>query len=229
MRRLCGVPAIIDLDRYPTLAAYQEVVRRHSKGGILRQVRRAAERGLYCKTFASAFYRRQRFAIDTSKRFRSGLVLASLLREPPASDFPADVTEAQIGAYLGRPPGALGPRIALPKPPPPTCPMHWEIDWGVFVREDSDEPGGERLVGYILLRRTGNIVRTAGLMGDGAYLSQNVIKLLFHEVMAWLLARTDPSVLGVRYLLYGAIEHGNDGLAAWKRSFGFAPMAFAWR
>jgi hypothetical protein len=49
------------------------------------------------------------------------------------------------------------------------------------------------------------------------------MKLLFCDVMAWLLAHQDPRVAGVRYLHYGAIEHGNDGLAAWKRSFEFAP------
>jgi hypothetical protein len=65
-------------------------------------------------------------------------------------------------------------------------------------------------------------------MGHGDYLSQHVMKLLFHEVMAWLLARADPAVRGLGYLLYGAIEHGNDGLAAWKRSFGFMPMALRW-
>ena len=65
-------------------------------------------------------------------------------------------------------------------------------------------------------------------MGHGAYLSRNVVKRLLHDVVHWLLERQDPRVQGVRYLHYGAMEHGNDGLAAWKRSFGFAPMPFRW-
>jgi hypothetical protein len=48
-------------------------------------------------------------------------------------------------------------------------------------------------------------------------------------VVEWLLTRQDPRVEGVRYLHYGAIEHGNDRLCAWKRSFEFAPSPFGWR
>jgi hypothetical protein len=66
-------------------------------------------------------------------------------------------------------------------------------------------------------------------MGHGVYLSQNVMKLLFHDVLDWLLSRTDPCVEGLRYLQYGAIEHGNAGLFAWKRSFEFAPARLRWR
>jgi hypothetical protein len=223
------VPAIIDLHRYPDFAAYAARLRRHSKGGVLRQIRKARAQGFVCRRIYRGFYRRQRFAIDTSKWFRSGLVLASILGRPPASDFPDRVSEADIAAFLGLTPSELGAGIALPEPPPPACPHHWGIDWGVFATEDCGETvPRERLVGYVLLRRSGNIVRTAGLMGHGAYLSHNVMKLLFHDVLEWLLSRTDPHVAGLRYLQYGAIEHGNPGLFAWKRSFEFAPTRLRW-
>jgi hypothetical protein len=39
--------------------------------------------------------------------------------------------------------------------------------------------------------------------------------------------RQDPRVQGIRYVHYGAIEHGNDGLLAWKRRFGFVPLRFS--
>jgi hypothetical protein len=227
------VPAIIDLHLYPDFAAYAARLRRHSKGGVLRQIRKARAQGFGCRTIYSGFYRHQRFAIDTSKWFRSGLVLASVLGRPPESDFPDRISEADIAAFLGRTPSEFVAGIALPEPPPPACPCHWSIDWGVFATEGRPEADGreaprERLVGYILLRRTGNIVRTAGLMGHGAYLSHNIMKLLFHDVLEWLLSRSDPRVEGLRYLQYGAIEHGNPGLFAWKRSFEFAPARLRW-
>jgi hypothetical protein len=223
-----GVAAIIDLDRYPDFPSYADRVRRHSKGGVLRQIRRARAQGFYCKTIYREFYRRQLFAIDTSKHFRSGLVLASLRRRPPASDFPDGISMAEIAEYLGRPLSEIAEGTPLPEPPPPACPQHWSIDWGVFLSDDAGNAPRERLVGYVFLRRTGNIVRTSGLMGHGDCLAQNVMKLLFHDVMQWLLTRADPRVAGLRYLLYGAIEHGNDGLFAWKRSFEFAPLRFSW-
>jgi hypothetical protein len=228
------VPAIIDLHLYPDFAAYAARLRRHSKGGVLRQIRKARAQGFVCRTIYSGFYRRQRFAIDTSKWFRSGLVLASLVRRPPGSDFPDGVSGADIAAYLGRAPSEIAEGSPLPEPPPTACPHHWAIDWGVFATEDREAADGrktphERLVGYVFLRRTGNIVRTAGLMGHGAYLSQNVMKLLFHDVLDWLLSQADPRVEGLRYLQYGAIEHGNQGLFAWKRSFEFAPARLRWR
>jgi hypothetical protein len=228
-----GVPCVIDLGRYPDFATYADRLRRHSKGGVLRQVRRAREQGFACRMIFRDFYLRQLFEIEVSKRFRSGLVLSTVLRQPPASDFADGITPDRIAEYLGRPVTEIASGIRLPEPPPPACAHHWDTDWAVFANEagaDGSGQGaaGERLVGYLFLRRTGDIVRTTGLMGHGAYLSQNVMKLLFHDVIAWLLRREDPRVQGLRYFHYGAIEHGSAGLAAWKRSFEFAPMQYRW-
>lgn len=235
LSRFRGVPAIVELDRYPDFASYADHVRRHSKGGVLRQVRRARERGFYCRRFYSPLYRREQFDIEISKRFRSGIVVASLLRRRPASNFPPGIGAADIAAHLGRAVGEIVEGIRLPEPPPPACPQHWIIDWGVFLSLDpaaSAADGAriprERLVGYAFLARTGDIARTIAIMGHGAFLSQHVMKLLFHDVMQWLLARADPCVTGLRYFQYGAIEHGNEGLLAWKRSFEFAPRRFVW-
>jgi hypothetical protein len=227
------VPAIIDLARYPDFAAYAARLRRRSKGALLRQIRNARARGFFCRTIYSGFYRRQVFAIDTSKHFRSGLVLASVLRRQPESDFPDGISNAAIAGYLGRAPSEIAEGTRLPEPPPPACPHHWAIEWGVFAPEDREEADGrktthERLIGYVFMRRTGNVVRAVRLMGHGAYLPQNVMKLLFYDVLDWLLSRSDPCVRGLRYLQYGAIEHGNPGLFGWKRSFEFAPARLRW-
>jgi hypothetical protein len=62
--------------------------------------------------------------------------------------------------------------------------------------------------------------------GHGDHLAYGIIKSLFVKVMMWLLDRRDPQMRGIRYLHYGAIQHGNAGLAHWKDRFQFAPFAF---
>jgi hypothetical protein len=227
-----GVPCVIDLDQYPDFASYAAQLKRHSKGGILQQIKKARREGVRSKTIARVLYHRQCFEIEASKRFRSGPVLAALIRPPPASDFADGITITDVANYLGLPVAEVAQGIVMPEPPQPPCPHHWALDWGAFIDEPVEGRNGmvfpERLVAYVFAKRIGNLVRTRGVMGHGAYLNRNVVKLLFHDVVQWLLTREDPRVLGVRYLHYGAIEHGNPGLLAWKRSFGFTPMRFGW-
>lgn len=227
-----GVPCVIDLDRFADFDAYLARLKRHSKGGILQQIKKARAQGFYSKTMLRDLYYRQCHEIQTSKHFRSGPVLAAFMRSAPSADFAAGITLADIAHYLGRKLSEVAQGVPFPEPPPPPCPHHWSVDWGAFIAEPVPGIGGitlaERLVAYVFLKRIGNVVRTRGVMAHGDYLARNVMKLLFHDVMRWLLTRQDPRVAGVRYLHYGAIEHGNDGLAAWKRSFGFMPMPFAW-
>jgi hypothetical protein len=142
--------------------------------------------------------------IETSKRFRSGPVPAAFLRRTPAR--------------------AVRPSTA-PEPSQPPCLHHWYADWGVFVAK----AGNERLVGYLYLKRIGEIARVTAIMGHGDHLAEGIIKLLFVEMMTWLLDRSDPQVRGIRYLHYGAIQHGNAGLALWKDRFQFAPFLFRYR
>jgi hypothetical protein len=227
-----GVPCVIDLDRFADFDAYLARLKRHSKGGIIQQIRKARAQGFYSKTMLRDLYHRQIHEIQSSKRFRSGPVLAAFVKPMPQSDFAGGITLADIAFYLGKPLSEVVQGVAFPEPPLAPCPHHWSLDWGAFIAEPVRGAGdillGERLVAYIFLKRIGNIVRTRGVMGHGAFLSRNVVKLLLHDVVRWLLARQDPRVEGVRYLHYGAMEHGSDGLAAWKRSFGFAPMPFRW-
>jgi hypothetical protein len=227
-----GVPCVIDLDRFADFDAYLAQLKRHSKGGIAQQIRKARKEGFYSKTMLRDLYHRQCWEIQTSKRFRSGPVLAAFVKPPPSSDFAGGITLEHIAFYLGKPLAEVAQGVAFPEPPLPPCPCHWSLDWGAFIAEPVPGAGGtilgERLVAYVFLKRIGNIVRTRGVMGHGAYLSRNVVKLLLHDVVRWLLLRQDPRVRGVRYLHYGAMEHGSDGLAAWKRSFGFTPMPFRW-
>jgi hypothetical protein len=199
-----GVPLVIDLDLYPDFESYVGRLKRRWK-----EITKARRRGYYCRRFDRNRYRIELFEIDTSLWFRSGgPVLAAFLRQRPERAL-ADIVRAE--------------------PLPPHCPLHWYIDWGVFAPARDGAGADDRLVRYLFLKRIGNVVRLTALMGHGGNLADGVVKLLFADAMKWLLDRKDSGVRGIRYLHYGAIEHGRAGLVAWKQRFGFEPLLFKWR
>jgi hypothetical protein len=86
----------------------------------------------------------------------------------------------------------------------------------------ADEPVRRRS----LVIRASAVARATAIIGHGDHLAYGIIKSLFVKMMMWLLDRRDPQMRGIRYLHYGAIQHGNAGLAHWKDRFRSAPFAF---
>jgi hypothetical protein len=82
----------------------------------------------------------------------------------------------------------------------------------------------ELLVGYISLRRTGDIVCYSQILGHGDHLKQGVMVLLHHDVVQWLSEHTDSYAQGLRYIMYGAVDSGGPGLMRWKKWGGFRGM-----
>lgn len=198
-----GVPLAIDLDCYPDFENYAERLKRRRK-----EIDRAYRSGFYCRPFDRNLYRYELFEIDTSLRFRSGgPVPAAFLRRPPARAAGSDLRAEPVA---------------------PPCPHHWYADLGVFAPASGKGAIDDHLVGYLFIKRVGNVVRLTALMGHGEYLADGVVKLLFAEAMKWLLDRGNARVRGVRYLHYGAIEHGGLGLVRWKQCFQFGPLRFSW-
>lgn len=97
----------------------------------------------------------------------------------------------------------------------PTCAMHWSVGWGAF-KED-------RLLAYALLTRCGNIVRTIDIMGHRDALKSGALKLLLFDIIRSLLEDESAIFLGIRYFMYGALEHGGEGLSEWKARLQFHP------
>ena len=97
----------------------------------------------------------------------------------------------------------------------PTCTVHWSVCWGAF-RED-------RLLAYAFLMRCGNIVRTIDIMGHRDALKSGALKLLLFDIIRSLLEDESAIFRGIRYFVYGALEHGRDGLSAWKQRLQFNP------
>lgn len=187
---------LLDLDRFPTSDSYIRAVAKRSHGNIVRASKKAARLGVSCAPIQAESYAASIAAIAASKRFRSGGPVLS--------------------AWFG-----VGPNLVdtLAPPSAPACSSHWTLTWGAFIQEE----GGERLVAYISLRRVGNMCRTHEIMGHGDYLKTGAVKLLFLEVARWLTDRQDPQVQGLRWLMYGTMEHGGAGLHEWKRLLCFEP------
>jgi hypothetical protein len=165
-------------------------------------VKKAGRKGYSSRNLGVEFgcYAGSILAIDQSKLFRTGgLVWGALARSrnPPVD--------------------------RVREPVPPFCPRHWAVLWGVFAATEA----GERLVAYASIARTGNFVRTLHVMGHNDFLDDGVVKLLFFDIIKWLLDREDPVVHGIRYFVYGAVEHGRDGLYEWKRRLQFRPVLLA--
>jgi hypothetical protein len=196
----CGTPFLIDLTDHPDFTAYAAQLKRQSKGALVRQINRARRQGFCAEPFDRKDYSEDRYRIDTSKFFRSaGPVLPAALRLGPGR-------RQGTAAFV--------------------CPRHWYTDWGLF-----DTGRGEnhrRLVGYAFLKRIGSVVRVTAFMGHGAHLSDGIMKLLFFDALRWLFDPEDSRVAGIRYIHYGAIEHGGLGLFTWKHRFQFKPFVFSW-
>lgn len=107
------------------------------------------------------------------------------------------------------------------------CLQHWEAWRGLFLQDPDhiqDQTSGKgRLVAYAAIHRIGNVARYAEFMGHGEHLRQGVMMALHNDVIAWLLDESNDQTRGVRYLSYGAIEQGGEGLAFWKRKALFHP------
>jgi hypothetical protein len=97
----------------------------------------------------------------------------------------------------------------------PPCGVHWTMCWGVFR--------GETLVAYALLTRCGNIIRTIHIMAHRDALHDGVLKLLVFDIVRWLFAAESAILRGIRYFMYGALEHGGEGLFEWKLRLQFHP------
>ncbi|MGO9025942.1 MAG: hypothetical protein ACLQIQ_16840 [Beijerinckiaceae bacterium] len=193
---LRATAAVIDLDEIRTIEKYLAAVSKETKGKYLRSANKARRLGYYARRIGQTSHSAGRHLIRASKLVRSrGLVWEALNGPRPS----------------------IGDQSAPHQRP--SCCEHWRIDWGVFLGDDT----GERLVAYASLQRAGNAVHILSFMGHGTSLTDGVTKILIFEIMDWLLARQDPCVEGLDYLIYGSIEEGSRGLADWKRYARFRP------
>lgn len=201
-----GVPAVLHLDEFDSYAAYEGALRKKSKS-FAYGARKAAKSGYAAERFHFANHTPDICEIRRSMKFRAfGPVLDALFLKVE---------------HLG------GAPSTLQATPEPACATHWECFFGVFRDRPGHRQGAlslhRELVAYARLHRIGNVVRFADFMGHRDHMPNGVMMLLQTEIVRWLLDAGGANTRGVRYLTYGAIEQGSEGLLFWKRRALFKP------
>jgi len=204
--RLRLTPMLIRIPDLPDVAAFDAVLKQRSSR-TLSKVRSAARKGYRARQFMLTSHVEDMHAIRTSMAFRAaGPVFDRWFLKPEHIAEPA--TQALPVAS-------------------PCCPVHWTIWWGLFAPEPGHRQNkvevGERLVAYVRLMRIGDVVHYTEIMGHRDRLADGVMLLLHREIARWLIEAPEPAAKGAKVLLYGAAEHGGEGLLTWKKRAGFVP------
>ncbi len=199
--------ATIDLDGLSSIedALEQARVRTEKRGRVNREIERARRNGYYVRTFPYALHIPDIVAIHHSKPIRN--------QRPMTANYLKTVD--QMGG---------APTAPVDEASPPCPHHHWE-SWGVFQPLPGYRQGavvtGEKLVGYIRLRRSGNTAWYNKIMGHGDHLGQGIMYLLHFELLRHLL-ETRPA--GLRHLIYHQYRNPRgDTLFDWKRKVLFDP------
>lgn len=200
------VSLVVDLDRYPTNAAFESYVRKRSSR-TLPKVRKALATGYVAHRFPLSRHVHDIHTVRTSVKSRAfGPVIDYWLLKVE------DVGTPAVGPTFWRKPG---------------CPRHWTMWWGVFLAAPGHTQGAvevdERLVAFVRLVRNGDIAHYAEVMGHFDHLDKGVMALLHSEIVRWAIESGDPFAEGLRLIQYGSAEVGNEGLLIWRKRAGFQP------
>ncbi len=188
----------VDLEVFADFLSWQRVTSKITDGNSRRAAATARKHGCTSRIVGEKSFDASLHALTGSKVRRSkGLFVVAALSGPRT-----DLVDTRIA------------------PERPVCPLHWRIAWGAFRTID----GAEKLVCYAKLVRAGDAVFVQSLIGHGDALRDGITKMLMFDIMAWLLDRRDPCVIGLRALIHGSMEEGAEGLFLWKRRLGFRPV-----
>lgn len=112
-------------------------------------------------------------------------------------------------------------------PLPPKCPIHWNSSIGVFLPKEGHMQGDftvdEKLIGYINLRRNGDLLLYSRIMGHLDHLNNGAMYHLHFDIVRRIFENDSKSFNGIKHIMYGGIGNGGANLWQWKRTVGFEP------
>jgi len=200
-------PMLIDLEEFATFDLWEREIKKFSGGARLRQKRKASDAGYYTKEFPFRLHIPDVYDINTSMDERSG---------GPIRD---NLTRS-IEDLGGAPQQLIGV-------PPTKCQRHWRRTFGVFLPEPGHHQGavdvGERLIAYLSLQRRGDFAVYNQILGHGDHMSKGILTLLHHDVVQHLYENELGRPSGLRYIMYGGVQNGGEGLYQFKHRAGFKP------
>jgi hypothetical protein len=92
--------------------------------------------------------------------------------------------------------------------------------WHGVFKNAYDDNGGRLLVGYIQLKRFGDLLLYSTILGHGDFLGRGIMPALHLEILRSLDKTT------AKWLMYAGWNDGGKGLQLWKRKAGFDPVLF---
>lgn len=180
---------------------YIQTVKKIHKGNAFRDSRKSDKQGYICKQFFWKNYIPDIVEINTSKETRSGGKMRAAYNRS-VEDFG-------------------GPPEKYNKVKTPDCHLHCLHNWGIFEPRIGYKQGNiitdEKLLAYIRFKRIGNYAVYTSILGHGDYLRHGIMYRLHYAVMEWIDRNKDGLLNGLDFLLYGAIDSGNNGLKQWKK------------
>lgn len=200
-------PMLISIDDISDYTLWEAHIKTFSSGERLRLKKKALQAGFFFKPFPWRQFIPDIHDINHSKPIRSGGEMR--------------------GTYLRSIEEMGGTPNSILKIAKPTCNIHWNLQFGVFLQESGRHQGSvevnERLFAYISLKRCGDIAIYSQILGHASQLSSGIVVLLHHEMIRWIGENKDHLTNGLRYLMYGGMQNGGDGLLQFKRRSGFTP------
>jgi hypothetical protein len=199
--------AAINLADY-TRESYFQALKKVHTGNAVREARKADKAGFVCHPFMRRNFVPDIYEINTSKVVRSGGKMKEAYNR----------TIEEMG----------GPPNRLYEVEEADCPVHNALHWGIFEPLSGYKQGDvitdEKLLGYINVKRQGNLAIYTSILGHGDYLRQGIMYRLHYAVMDWLFDLREKTSTGPDLLMYGAANSGGEGLMLWKRRGLFEPM-----
>jgi len=181
--------AATDLSAFATPDAYFRAVSKETAGKYNRSANKGRRAGYVTTLTGPDAHALSLHEIRASIKVRSRGPVKEAFAAPPAGLFDTDAPF-----------------------PPPACDEHWRADFALF--KDGDVRRSKALA---VLRRCGDFVLVLHMIGHADILAVGGMKLLQFDIMDWLLRRDVGMTKGIRWLVHGAIEDGNAGLADWRR------------
>lgn len=190
-----------------TFESYLAKVKKIHKGRAWRPSCKAERQGYFCEPFLRELFIPDIVEINHSKEVRSGGPMR--------------------GAYLSSIEDMGGAPTEYVDLKLPDCCLHYDYWWGIFALAPGYKQGGvvvnKKLLAYIRLRRNGNYVLYAQILGHGDYLQYGIMYRLHLAILEWAFRGGDGLTLGLEHLVYGGYYQGTDGLTQWKKNTLFEP------
>jgi|GEM_PF-1589346 len=107
------------------------------------------------------------------------------------------------------------------------CLLHWRQTFGVFLPLEGYLQGDlvvdKRMLAYITVVRHGEFAIVTQIMGHGDFLAKGVVNFALQKFVEASLAEQWGKHSGLRFIMYGGVQNGGEGLYNFKRRSGFAP------